>query len=69
MIFRDKIILLAGSWRKSLVMALIVICLVMVVASLALIALYLLKSNTEIGEWLFVLVLSVFNIFLLYSFL
>lgn len=69
MIFRDKIILLAGSWRKSLVMALIVICLVMVVASLALIALYLLKSNTEIGEWLFVLVLSIFNIFLLYSFL
>lgn len=69
MIFRDKIILLAGSWRNSLVMALIVICLVMVVASLALIALYLLKSNTEIGEWLFVLVLSVFNIFLLYSFL
>ena len=69
MIFRDKIILLAGSWRKSLVMALIVICLVMVVASLALIALYLLKSNTEIGEWLFVLVLSVFNIFLLYSIL
>ena len=69
MIFRDKIILLAGSWRKSLVMALIVICLVMVIASLALIALYLLKSNTEIGEWLFVLVLSVFNIFLLYSFL
>ena len=60
---------LSGSWRRSLVKALIIICIAMAVASMVLIGMYLIKGNVEIGEWLFVLVSSIFNVFLLYSFL
>lgn len=60
---------LSGSWRRSLVKALIIICIAMAVASMVLIGMALLNGNTEIGEWLFVLVSSIFNVFLLYSFL
>ena len=51
------------------VKALIIICIIMSVISLALIVLSLLNGNTWIGEWLYVLASGVFNICLLYSFL
>lgn len=51
------------------VKALIIICIIMSVISLALIVLSLLNGNTGIGEWLYVLASGVFNICLLYSFL
>ena len=66
---RNAIKLLMGSWRRSLVKALIVICIAMVLASLILMCMSLLRGNTEIGEMLFVLALNIFNVFLLYSFL
>ena len=66
---RNAIKLLMGSWRRSLVKALIVICIAMVLASLILMCMSLLRVNTEIGEMLFVLALNIFNVFLLYSFL
>ena len=66
---RNAIKLLTGSWRRSLVKALIVICIAMVLASLILMCMSLLRGNTEIGEMLVVLALNIFNVFLLYSFL
>ena len=66
---RNAIKRLTGSWRRSLVKALIVICIAMVLASLILIGMSILRGNAEIGEMLFVLALNIFNVFLLYSFL
>ena len=66
---RNAIKRLTGSWRRSLVKALIVICIAMVLASLILMGMSLWRGNTEIGEMLFVLALNIFNVFLLYSFL
>ena len=66
---RNAIKLLTGSWRRSLVKALIVICIAMVLASLILRGMSLWRGNTEIGEMLFVLALNIFNVSLLYSFL
>ena len=66
---RNAIKRLTGSWRRSLVKALIVICIAMVLASLILIGMSLWRGNAEIGEMLFVLALNIFNVFLLYSFL
>lgn len=66
---RKALKLLTSSWRRSLVKALIVICIAMVLASLILMCMSLLRGNTEIGEMLVVLALNIFNVFLLYSFL
>lgn len=66
---RKALKLLTSSWRRSLVKALIVICIAMVLASLILMGMSLWRGNTEIGEMLFVLALNIFNVFLLYSFL
>ena len=66
---RNAIKRLTGSWRRSLVKALIVICIAMVLASLILMGMSLWRGNTEIGEMLFVLALNIFNVFILYSFL
>ena len=66
---RKALKLLTSSWRRSLVKALIVICIAMVLASLILMGMSLWRGNAEIGEMLFVLALNIFNVFLLYSFL
>ena len=66
---RKALKLLTSSWRRSLVKALIVICIAMVLASLILMCMSLWRGNTEIGEMFFVLALNIFNVFLLYSFL
>ena len=66
---RKALKLLTSSWRRSLVKALIVICIAMVLASLILMGMSLWRGNTEIGEMLFVLALNIFNVFILYSFL
>ena len=57
------------SWSKLLVGCLIIVCALMALTALLMIILSIAKEGEEIDEWILVLASSLFNIYLLFSFL
>lgn len=56
-------------WRRLALYALIAVCVVMALTGMVMIILSVVKGGSRLGEWIWVFVSSLFNIYLLHSFL
>lgn len=56
-------------WRRLALYALIAVCVVMALTGMVMIIMSVVKGGGRLGEWIWVFVSSLFNIYLLHSFL
>jgi hypothetical protein len=56
-------------WCRLALYALIAVCVLMALTGMVMIILFVVKGGSRLGEWIWVFVSSLFNIYLLHSFL